>query len=45
MMWINVEALMVPPISKYKIDYAYVESNNFMHETHDKNDLCDSYIV
>src|SRR5215217_5343145 len=28
-----------------KIDYAYVESNNFMHMAHDKNILCDSYIV
>src|SRR5215213_53560 len=26
-------------------DYAYVESNNFMHVTHDKNVSCDSYIV
>ena len=26
-------------------DYAYVESNNFMHVAHDKNALCDSYIV
>ena len=28
-----------------KIDYAYVESNNFMHGTHDKNVSFDSYIV
>src|SRR3954471_13483211 len=29
-----------------KHDYAYVESNNhFMHVAHDKNVLCDSYIV
>src|SRR3954464_4162405 len=29
-----------------KNDYAYVESNNhFMHVAHDKNVLCDSYIV
>ena len=33
------------PTTSTKIDYAYVESNNFMHETHDKNALCDSYIV
>src|SRR5215203_87614 len=33
------------PTTTNKIDYAYVESNNFMHETHDKNALCDSYIV
>ena len=33
------------PTITNKIDYAYVESNNFMHETHDKNALCDSYIV
>ena len=33
------------PTTTTKIDYAYVESNNFMHETHDKNALCDSYIV
>ena len=33
------------PTTINKIDYAYVESNNFMHETHDKNALCDSYIV
>ena len=26
-------------------DYAYVESNNFMHVAHDKNVSCDSYIV
>ena len=25
------------PTTTNKIDYAYVESNNFMHETHDKN--------
>ena len=31
------------PTTTNKIDY--VESNNFMHETHDKNALCDSYIV
>ena len=34
-----------PTTTTNKIDYAYVESNNFMHETHDKNALCDSYIV
>jgi hypothetical protein len=29
-----------------KNDYAYMESNNyFMHVAHDKNVLCDSYIV
>ncbi|MBS2126080.1 hypothetical protein KFZ49_25480, partial [Salmonella enterica subsp. enterica serovar Typhimurium] len=33
------------PTTTNKIDYAYVGSNNFMHETHDKNALCDSYIV
>jgi hypothetical protein len=33
------------PTTTNKIDYAYVESNNFMHETHDKNALCDGYIV
>src|SRR5215207_1377602 len=33
------------PTTTNKIDYAYVESNNFMHETHDKNAVCDSYIV
>src|SRR5215203_4791776 len=33
------------PTTTNKIDYAYVESNNFMHETHGKNALCDSYIV
>src|SRR5215212_9220296 len=33
------------PTTTNKIDYAYVESNNFMHETHDKNALRDSYIV
>src|SRR5215208_3263387 len=33
------------PTTTNKIDYAYVESNNFVHETHDKNALCDSYIV
>ena len=34
------------PTTTNKIDYAYVgSSNNFMHETHDKNALCDSYIV
>ena len=33
------------PTTTNKIDYAIVESNNFMHETHDKNALCDSYIV
>src|SRR5215208_5662754 len=31
------------PTTTNKIDYAYVESNNFMHDTHDKNALCDSY--
>src|SRR5215218_9509699 len=34
------------PTTTNKIDYAYVGSSNyFMHETHDKNALCDSYIV
>src|SRR5215213_8114235 len=33
------------PTTTNKIDYGYVESNNFMHETRDKNALCDSYIV
>src|SRR5215218_9842078 len=33
------------PTTTNKIDYAFVESNYFMHETHDKNALCDSYIV
>src|SRR5215213_364568 len=33
------------PATTNKIDYAYVESNNFMHVAHDKNALCDSYIV
>ena len=33
------------PTTINKNNYAYVESNNFMHETHDKNALCDSYIV
>jgi hypothetical protein len=34
------------PITINKNDYAYVESNNyFMHVAHDKNVLCDSYIV
>ena len=33
------------PTTTNKIDYAYVESNNFMHMAHDKNALCDSYIV
>jgi hypothetical protein len=33
------------PTTTNKINYAYVESNYFMHETHDKNALCDSYIV
>jgi hypothetical protein len=33
------------PTTTNKIDYAYVESNNFMHVAHDKNVLCDSYIV
>src|SRR5215203_872482 len=34
------------PTTTNKTDYAYVgSSNNFMHETHDKNALCDSYIV
>src|SRR5215204_2359439 len=33
------------PTTTNKIDYAYVESNNFMHMAHDKNVLCDSYIV
>ena len=34
-----------PTISNRK-DFAYVESNNsFMHVDHDKNALCDSYIV
>ena len=33
------------PTTTNKIDYAYVESNNFMHIAHDKNVSCDSYIV
>src|SRR4051812_10907942 len=34
------------PTTINKNDYAYVESNNYhMHVTHDKNVLCDSYIV
>src|SRR5215203_1169745 len=33
------------PTTTNKIDYAYVESNNFMHMAHDKNVSCDSYIV
>ena len=34
------------PTTTNKIDYAYVGSSNyFMHETHAKNALCDSYIV
>src|SRR5215217_2555736 len=34
------------PTTTNKIDYAYVGSSNyFMHETHDKNALCDRYIV
>ena len=34
------------PTTINKNDYAYVESNNyFMHVAHDKNVLCDSYIV
>jgi hypothetical protein len=33
------------PTTTNKIDYAYVESNNFMHVAHDKNAVCDSYIV
>ena len=34
------------PTTINKNDYAYVGSNNsFMHVTHDKNVLCDSYIV
>jgi hypothetical protein len=33
------------PTITNKIDYAYVESNNFMHVAHDKNVSCDSYIV
>ena len=34
------------PTTITKNDYAYVESNNyFMHVAHDKNVLCDSYIV
>lgn len=34
------------PTITNKIDYAYVESNDtFMHVDHDKNALCDSYIV
>jgi hypothetical protein len=34
------------PTITNEIDYAYVESNdNFMHVDHDKNALCDSYIV
>ena len=34
------------PTTINKNDYAFVESNNyFMHVAHDKNVLCDSYIV
>jgi hypothetical protein len=34
------------PTTINKNDYAYMESNNyFMHVAHDKNVLCDSYIV
>jgi hypothetical protein len=34
------------PTTINKNDYAYVESiNSFMHVAHDKNVLCDSYIV
>ena len=34
------------PTTINKNDYAFVESNNsFMHMAHDKNVLCDSYIV
>src|SRR5215217_2078567 len=33
------------PTTTNKIDYAYVESNNFMYVAHDKNVSCDSYIV
>ena len=34
------------PTFTNEIDYAYVESNDtFMHVDHDKNALCDSYIV
>src|SRR5215218_1764395 len=33
------------PTTTNKIDYAYVENNNFMHVAHDKNVVCDSYIV
>jgi hypothetical protein len=34
------------PTTINKKDYAYMESNNyFMHVAHDKNVLCDSYIV
>ena len=34
------------PITINENDYAYVETNNyFMHVDHDKNVLCDSYIV
>ena len=36
----------IAPTTINKNDYAYVgSSNNFMHETHDMNALCDSYIV
>jgi hypothetical protein len=34
------------PTTSNKNDYAYMESNNyFMHVAHDKNVLCDSYII
>jgi hypothetical protein len=34
------------PTTINNYDYAYVESiNSFMHVAHDKNVLCDSYIV
>lgn len=37
--------IFTPTITN-KIDYAYVESNDtFMHVDHDKNAVCDSYIV
>ena len=36
----------ISPTTINKNEYAYVESiNSFMHVAHDKNVLCDSYVV
>ena len=36
----------VTPTNTNEKDFAYVESNNsFMHVNHEKNALCDSYII